>query len=139
MKYPTADQIIADRLKFIDEKLKVQKPTNDYADMLLNKERQESYPNATVISQNLITNDDQFYASRDTVQKNEENIDSKLIRLFSKYGTPEFVSKIVSGVKARLLNVEYEFLANNFGVIDKQIKENLTRVTSVEFFVDFVV
>ena len=136
---PTREELKNERLKQIDIEISMQKPANKYQEMKLNEMKATEFPNAPVVSQNLLVNDEQFYADEAIEKNKSKNIDVNLHDLFRKYGTPKYVAEIVSGIKKRLLASEITFLSENFGIVEKQIKENLTKSTSVEYFVDFVV
>ena len=67
---PTREELKNERLKQIDIEISMQKPANKYQEMKLNEMKATEFPNAPVVSQNLLVNDEQFYAD-EAIEKNK--------------------------------------------------------------------
>jgi len=140
-KYYSPQDLIDERIKYNRARINFYKPANEMAKVIDLEDQAAEFPDAVIIDQNVIRNKNEFYAN-DMTQRQEtsqgNNIDVKFSSLFKDFGQPAYVFEIIKKLNEQLSESEKNYLVENENMLKKQIRENLSKNTSINFFVEFV-
>lgn len=138
---PSLNDLKNARLASVDRRLQNNKEPDRFARAVLAEKKMLEMPDAIVDpNSNEIRSVSEFYADGKANQESNasESKEVQFTKLFQRYGTPEYVAKIVDELSKQLSKEDQQLIIQNASFLHKQIKDNLGANTSVDYFIDFV-